>query len=624
MSLAPEISAQLRAFHDGSQFANRGAVIVDLDGTAVHEREGRIQVAESVVEGLKAVTENGRRVVLNTLRFPINVIRTFGRAWSDISAEPLPLISLNGSVIGLLVPTESGDPLFEELACFPVTAEQIEQTVQGLETLLADGVDNVVLFHYPRDWRAGELIWTPNPERVDALISKYASAASVRSTPVSELREFLQSQGATMLSLLVDIPEDRLMAYQHFDPNQFITAPGVDKLSGAREAARLLEFDLAHSVGAGDTGMDNFLAGVGLSAHVGPRALEFRGQIDTIRIRDPLELGAMLFELASLDRAELHEHDTAAPESHDLNVDFVCAVVERTLGETVQQIAPQSGGLSSHAFNIQTASRRLIARLGSGPDRLTGFVLERECVHRANAVGIPTQQIVGLGEADGWAYTIALHLGGDCAVNHPERMSVLEQLGQMTAKIHTIPTEGFGFNFGWPGETGSALGSSSASWLQFLRDELDAAGRLEQLREHGMLTAKQVDGLLATLSDVQSWHGAPVLNHGDLRLKNVVVNDEGDILGLIDWETSVSCLGPHWDLAIALHDLGIDEKQSFLRGYGLPEEEVRQAVPVWRLFNVINYAPTVAALIAEGDEATLGQMRTRLSGGLELYAGGEG
>lgn len=235
MPLAPEISAGLRAFHDGSQFTERGAVIIDLDGTAVQEWEGRIRVADSVVEGLKAIATNGRPVVLNTLRFPINVIRTFGRAWSDISAEPLPLISLNGSTIGFLVPTESGDPLFEELACFPISAEQIDQTVKELDALLADGIDNVVLFHYPRDWREGELIWTPKPERVDALISKYASAASVVSSSVPELREHLHSHGATMLSLVVDIPEDRLMAYQHVDPNQFITAPGVDKLSGARK-----------------------------------------------------------------------------------------------------------------------------------------------------------------------------------------------------------------------------------------------------------------------------------------------------------------------------------------------------------------------------------------------------
>lgn len=300
MPLPPDISAQLLAFHHMSQFATRGGVITDLDGTAVHERDGRIYVVEPVAEGLKALVDRGRPVVLNTLRFPLNVIRTFGHEWSAITAEPVPLVSLNGAVLGLLTPTDVGETTFEELVAFPLSTEQIEETVRRLNALLGDGVDQIVLFHYPRDWREGEFVWTPHPERVDALRAKYSSASAVRATPLPVLHDLLLTHGACMLSVLVDLPEDRRMAYQHADPNGFITAPGVDKLSGAREAAARLGFDLDQSVGAGDTPMDRFLAGVGLAVHVGPIALEYRGRADTIRLRDPFELGTALFELAGL------------------------------------------------------------------------------------------------------------------------------------------------------------------------------------------------------------------------------------------------------------------------------------------------------------------------------------
>jgi hydroxymethylpyrimidine pyrophosphatase-like HAD family hydrolase len=300
--LAPSVTHRLLRFHQGSRFAHRGAVITDLDGTAVHERDGRVFVAEAVAEGLKALSDLGRPVLLNTLRFPLNVVSTFGRAWSAITEAPLPLISLNGSVIGHLTSTEAGEATFEEVTSFPIPDDDIAGAVSALDQLIDDGITDIVLFHYPRDWRRGEWLWTPRPENAAHLQAKYSSASSVASTPLEVLHETLLSEGACMLSVLVDVPEDRRMAYQHVNPNRFITAPGVDKLSGARAAAARLGFDLDHSVGAGDTPMDSFLSGVGLALEVGPMVLDFKGLHGTVRLRDPSELGAALFALATFQR----------------------------------------------------------------------------------------------------------------------------------------------------------------------------------------------------------------------------------------------------------------------------------------------------------------------------------
>lgn len=103
-----------------------------------------------------------------------------------------------------------------------------------------------------------------------------------------------------MVFLLIEAPEDQLMAYQHTKQSNFINRVGVDKLSGAHALAGRLEIDLAHAVGAGDTPMDTFLRGVGLSVHVGPIDLEYKGLSHTVKVRDSLELGALLFQLAKL------------------------------------------------------------------------------------------------------------------------------------------------------------------------------------------------------------------------------------------------------------------------------------------------------------------------------------
>jgi len=69
----------LKHFFQQSRFAASGGVITDLDGTAVHEEQGRIYIPQPVEFGLKVLYDTGRPVVLNSLRFPLSVMRTFGK-----------------------------------------------------------------------------------------------------------------------------------------------------------------------------------------------------------------------------------------------------------------------------------------------------------------------------------------------------------------------------------------------------------------------------------------------------------------------------------------------------------------------------------------------------------------
>jgi hypothetical protein len=300
MKLSRDIAARVLIFHQKTDFARKGGVITDLDGTALHEESGRLSVALTVEAGLKALADMGRPVVINTLRFPLNVIKTFGRAWSEITDEPIPLISLNGAVLGRLTPVGEHEVEFTELEAAPLTPEEIQSVVSSVESMLADGLTNLLVFHYPCDWRIGELIWTPHSERIDEIHARYASASEVFCAGLEQLDRYLRSHGACMLSILADVPEDGRMAYQHGNPTQFVTHKGIDKLAGARLAAERLGFALEHSVGAGDTRMDNFLSGVGLSLHVGQVELPFQGRFDTIRLPEPAAMGDVLFELSGL------------------------------------------------------------------------------------------------------------------------------------------------------------------------------------------------------------------------------------------------------------------------------------------------------------------------------------
>src|SRR5689334_8692513 len=100
MALSADVENVLKDFVQRSNFTTKGGIITDLDGTAVHEEKGRIYIPEPVEYGLKAIYKAGRPVILNSLRFPLSVMRTFGKEWLAIANAPIPVVSMNGSQTG--------------------------------------------------------------------------------------------------------------------------------------------------------------------------------------------------------------------------------------------------------------------------------------------------------------------------------------------------------------------------------------------------------------------------------------------------------------------------------------------------------------------------------------------
>jgi hydroxymethylpyrimidine pyrophosphatase-like HAD family hydrolase len=303
MSLDQPIAESLERFVNESDFASGGGIVTDLDGTALHEDAGRIFIPKPVEFGFKALHDLGRPFVLNTLRFPLSVLRTFGRDWYSISSSPIPTVTLNGSLIGYVTRTDENEMAFNEIAAFPLKIAEIDEALDLVEQLIAEGAGNILLFYYPRDWRMGEIIWTPVADRVLAVKDKYPSASSVTAVELAKLRDQMHAEEICMIFLLVAPGGEKLMAYQHTHRNDFFTAAGVDKLSGAKSISEHLGFQLDASLGAGDTELDRFLSGVGLAVVVGHRKLKFRGVRDTIQLKNSFEFGDLLFRLAEMVRA---------------------------------------------------------------------------------------------------------------------------------------------------------------------------------------------------------------------------------------------------------------------------------------------------------------------------------
>ena len=188
-------------------------------------------------------------------------------------------------------------------------------------------------------------------------------------------------------------------------------------------------------------------------------------------------------------------------------------------------------------------------------------------------------------------------------------------MGRYAARLHRVRTQGYGREF----DRSRRRLARQSSWGDYLHGELAVEPAIDTLRRHRMLSADQLAALREAVSEMSRWTRRPALQHGDLRLKNLIVEPRsGRIVAVLDWENCLSGPPPYWDLSIALHDLGPDHKEALLEGYGLSAGAYARALPFLRAFYVLNYAPTIAELARRRNRHGLAWSRVRLAGGFDL------
>ena len=292
------------------------------------------------------------------------------------------------------------------------------------------------------------------------------------------------------------------------------------------------------------------------------------------------------------------------------------AVITHHLGSAPKRIIAQGGGLTNFVFMVSHAEGELVVRLSPDPAKINHYIKEQWAIRKVRELKVPTPDILQVGnEVMPHPYMISRKVEGKEATFHPQRTDILRELGRYGALINSIRTTGFGSTFDW---SNNQL-SRNDSWDDFLDRELSLGHRLETLEKQKMLSKPQIKKIAATLRGLAKLSKRPTLNHGDLRLKNTLVNEKGAITAIIDWENCISSLSPYWELSVALHDLSVDEKEVLLEGYGLKASKMEDIVPIWRALNIINYVPQIERLVEGKESDRLEQYRFRLSGGLDLY-----
>jgi aminoglycoside phosphotransferase (APT) family kinase protein len=290
-------------------------------------------------------------------------------------------------------------------------------------------------------------------------------------------------------------------------------------------------------------------------------------------------------------------------------------IVQHHFGQPPSRIVYKRSGLSNYVFAVNHVEGQFVVRISPAAEKIEAFRKELWATQKVREVGVPSPEVLAVGNIGSEPYMVTRRVTGAEATHHPRRKHIVHEMGRYTQIINSIRTTNFGANFDW-----TTNEPRHNTWADFIDKEWDVERRLRLFAQHGMLSSQQLDRLQKTIDDTRRMRVEPKLNHGDMRFKNVIVDDDGEIAAIVDWEDCLSTIAPQWELSIALHDLSIDEKDSFIEGYDLNRKQVEEMSPLIKAFNIINYSSALEHAVATGDHKALSDFRLRLSGSLDLYS----
>jgi len=295
-------------------------------------------------------------------------------------------------------------------------------------------------------------------------------------------------------------------------------------------------------------------------------------------------------------------------------------IVRKHFGTPASRLVYRSSGRTNYVFVINHVDGQFVVRISPDPERVDTFLKERWVTEAVRKAGVPSPEVLAVGNDIGAEpYMIARRVTGTEASHHPKRKRIIQQMGRFAATINSIHTTSFGANFDWTNNR-----EKHHTWGDYLKKEFQIDQRIEFFEKHRLLPKTVLEQLIGTIEASRSTRFKPSLNHSDLRLKNVIVDEDGEIAAIVDWEECISTIAPQWELSIALHDLSIDEKQLFIEGYGLNNRHIEQMAPLIKAFNIINYHSVAAEAIEQRDHAKLAEIKLRLHGALDLYSLSDG
>ena len=262
------------------------------------------------------------------------------------------------------------------------------------------------------------------------------------------------------------------------------------------------------------------------------------------------------------------------------NIEIVSEIVSKVFSERAVKISELiEKGCVNEVFIVETDNSKLVVRMNDA-NSIDEYKKEVWSASRAKEKYIPVAEILSVGIFGEKAYSIQTFIEGsegrDLSV---DKKLVWKKLGEYARRIHTIKVGGFGLNF-----RDMTEGNFRCAWLRYLNYNIESLNETDELLKLKVLTKKQSEKAKKIFENFKTREFNFGLNHGDLSLKNTIVDEFGTV-HLIDWGSSEANIVPHHDLIQLLkinmleNDPDDAEFQSFLDGYGITGDEYKEMLP---------------------------------------------
>jgi aminoglycoside phosphotransferase (APT) family kinase protein len=284
----------------------------------------------------------------------------------------------------------------------------------------------------------------------------------------------------------------------------------------------------------------------------------------------------------------------------DLSKDIQLAsrITTSLLNEPLVEVTPLIGrGSVNKVFIVEAVNHKVVVRMSDRGEALDEYTKEAWCIEHAAARGVPAPSVISVGRCEGHAYIIQSYIAGDEGRDSPApKLGIWRELGRYAKLIHSIGVAGFGLRL-----SEITQGDARKSWLRYLEYNIESLTEHDPLIKLKVLTQRQSKFIKEVFADLKGREFTFGLNHGDLSLKNTIVDIRGRV-NLLDWGSAEAGIVPHHDLIQMLKmnmlegDPDGEEMRAFLDGYGISATEFERMMPelesllVLRAFDKLRWA----------------------------------
>lgn len=252
--------------------------------------------------------------------------------------------------------------------------------------------------------------------------------------------------------------------------------------------------------------------------------------------------------------------------------EIVTSIIESATGRPPLDMRPIQGqGASNQVWDVATGQGPLILRLSPYRDTLSCYQKEAWCLDAAADAGIPSPAVAGFGLMEETAWMLQTKIEGQPGnLWDGDPVALWREMGRLAAILNTIPVEGYG----WQGNvTDGSLRFNDDHWAATLHKLQNYMFSSDVLVRNNILSARETVAASGIIAGLESWKFAPVLTHGDLFPKNVIVGGDGTV-HLIDYGGAAGGRSLFFELnSICALEPNPRLPAAFCEGYGLSGRE---------------------------------------------------